>query len=251
MLSLLNCTTQLSVLVDVVQYVVPKASNAFLHLLHPINPPVRRMCPWSQTKFPFAQSRHKRGNARSGPPFCWPWYPEGEADSPLTAYLCEHLFPPFLPSFSFFLSFFLSFLSVPSPFHPRSPASFHTWTGLSIMGVGSFMSRLKPGTESQFSSQAPTPARADSTVEKDDLTIDDSPVKYLTWRSFILGLCVSMGGFIFGYSTGMVSLQAHIYTLWAIRMLIRRSRSNLGLHHHERFQDALCSVQRCHGRIRL
>lgn len=64
------------------------------------------------------------------------------------------------------------------------------------------MSRLKPGAESQFSSQAPTPARADSTVEKDEGIIDDSPVKYLTWRSFILGLCVSMGGFIFGYSTG-------------------------------------------------
>ncbi|KAJ5666792.1 Low-affinity glucose transporter HXT1 [Penicillium macrosclerotiorum] len=73
------------------------------------------------------------------------------------------------------------------------------------MGVGNLMARLKPGAESQFSSQAPTPARADSTVEKDEGIIDDSPVKYLTWRSFILGLCVSMGGFIFGYSTGQIS----------------------------------------------
>ncbi|KAJ5993949.1 hypothetical protein N7451_009673 [Penicillium sp. IBT 35674x] len=76
------------------------------------------------------------------------------------------------------------------------------------MGVGNLMSKLKPSAEaqdSQFSSQAATPARADSTVEKDDTMIDDSPVKYLTWRSFILGLCVSMGGFIFGYSTGQIS----------------------------------------------
>ncbi|KAJ5651278.1 uncharacterized protein N7484_005001 [Penicillium longicatenatum] len=76
------------------------------------------------------------------------------------------------------------------------------------MGVGNLMSKLKPSSEaqeSQFSSQAATPARADSTVEKDDTMIDDSPVKYLTWRSFILGLCVSMGGFIFGYSTGQIS----------------------------------------------
>lgn len=72
------------------------------------------------------------------------------------------------------------------------------------MGVGNIMARFKGGEDSQFSSQAPTPARADSTTaEKDEGIIDDSPVKYLTWRSFILGLCVSMGGFIFGYSTGM------------------------------------------------
>jgi len=72
------------------------------------------------------------------------------------------------------------------------------------MGVSTFMEKVKGGkTESQFSSQAATPSRADSTTaEKDNLTLDDSPVKYLTWRSFILGLCVSMGGFIFGYSTG-------------------------------------------------
>ncbi|KAJ6125723.1 hypothetical protein N7523_003343 [Penicillium sp. IBT 18751x] len=75
------------------------------------------------------------------------------------------------------------------------------------MGVSNLLSSFKkPAEESRFSSQAPTPSRADSTsAEKDNLTIDDSPVKYLTWRSFILGLCVSMGGFIFGYSTGQIS----------------------------------------------
>ncbi|KAJ5728683.1 uncharacterized protein N7483_003191 [Penicillium malachiteum] len=77
------------------------------------------------------------------------------------------------------------------------------------MGLNNLISKVKPSSEapetSQFSSQAPTPSRADSTAEKDTTIIDESPVKYLTWRSFILGLCVSMGGFIFGYSTGQIS----------------------------------------------
>lgn len=72
------------------------------------------------------------------------------------------------------------------------------------MGFGNIMSKIKPSVaeESQFSSQAATPSRSDSTAEKNDTMLDNSPVKYLTWRSFILGMCVSMGGFIFGYSTG-------------------------------------------------
>lgn len=32
---------------------------------------------------------------------------------------------------------------------------------------------------------------------------DDSPVKFLSLRSFAMGILVSMGGFIFGYDTGM------------------------------------------------
>lgn len=52
-------------------------------------------------------------------------------------------------------------------------------------------------------SQAPTPTRADSNIEKDITTIDDSPVPLLTWRTSLLGIIASMGGFIFGYSTGM------------------------------------------------
>lgn len=35
---------------------------------------------------------------------------------------------------------------------------------------------------------------------------DDSPVKFLTVRSFLMGVLVSMGGFIFGYDTGMYIL---------------------------------------------
>jgi len=34
---------------------------------------------------------------------------------------------------------------------------------------------------------------------------DDSPVPILTIRSFIMGVFVSMGGFIFGYDTGQIS----------------------------------------------
>ena len=34
---------------------------------------------------------------------------------------------------------------------------------------------------------------------------DDSPVPRLTIHSFIMGVFVSMGGFIFGYDTGQIS----------------------------------------------
>lgn len=106
--------------------------------------------------------------------------------------------------FLLFLFFSFPFLSYPS-FYP-SPLS-HIIT---IMGVGDIISRLKPTAEAEVSaSQAETPQRADSNLEKDNGIIDDSPVQYLTWRSFILGLCVSMGGFIFGYSTGRL----HNYTI--------------------------------------
>jgi SP family sugar:H+ symporter-like MFS transporter len=73
------------------------------------------------------------------------------------------------------------------------------------MGVGNLKGLFKPKAEQQEHSQATTPERADSTLEKDNGIIDDSPVKYLTWRSFILGIVVSMGGFIFGYATGQIS----------------------------------------------
>jgi hypothetical protein len=117
------------------------------------------------------------------------------------------------PPFSFALFFFVFLIPLlTSTLYPLSHFARYliTWSGLFIMGVGNLMARFKPGSESQFSSQAPTPARADSTVEKNEGIIDDSPVKYLTWRSFILGLCVSMGGFIFGYSTGKLVLHTSL-----------------------------------------
>ncbi|KAI9810810.1 MAG: hexose transporter hxt1 [Pycnora praestabilis] len=42
-------------------------------------------------------------------------------------------------------------------------------------------------------------------VEKEAGVYDNSPVKFLTRRSFVMGVLVSMGGFIFGYDTGQIS----------------------------------------------
>lgn len=33
----------------------------------------------------------------------------------------------------------------------------------------------------------------------------DTPIPLLTWRSTVMGLFVSMGGFVFGYDTGQIS----------------------------------------------
>lgn len=41
--------------------------------------------------------------------------------------------------------------------------------------------------------------------EKEAGLYDDSPVKFLSMRSFAMGILVSMGGFIFGYDTGQIS----------------------------------------------
>ncbi len=38
--------------------------------------------------------------------------------------------------------------------------------------------------------------------EKEAGVYNDSPVKFLSMRSFAMGILVSMGGFIFGYDTG-------------------------------------------------
>ena len=46
--------------------------------------------------------------------------------------------------------------------------------------------------------------------EKDAGVYDDSPVKFLSMRSLAMGVLVSMGGFIFGYDTGM-NLQAETH----------------------------------------
>lgn len=70
------------------------------------------------------------------------------------------------------------------------------------MGIGDFFSKSKPIVAVEEKSGASTPARSDSSLEKDGLALDDSPVKFLTLRTFVLGLIVSMGGTVFGYSTG-------------------------------------------------
>lgn len=46
------------------------------------------------------------------------------------------------------------------------------------------------------------PTSGSASLAEKNAHFDDSKVPYLTWRSCILGVLASMGGFIFGYSTG-------------------------------------------------
>lgn len=71
------------------------------------------------------------------------------------------------------------------------------------MPVSDFLNKLKPRAEPVEHAEH-TSNPSESEAER-NATYDDSPVRYLTWRSFILGACASMGGFIFGYSTGQIS----------------------------------------------
>ena len=41
--------------------------------------------------------------------------------------------------------------------------------------------------------------------EKGPQDVVDTPIPLLTWRSFTMGIFVSMGGFLFGYDTGQIS----------------------------------------------
>ena len=51
------------------------------------------------------------------------------------------------------------------------------------------------------------PRESVSTVEREKGPHDvvDSPIPLFTWRSFTMGVFVSMGGFLFGYDTGQIS----------------------------------------------
>ncbi|KAL1987283.1 hypothetical protein VTN96DRAFT_4311 [Rasamsonia emersonii] len=76
------------------------------------------------------------------------------------------------------------------------------------MTVSQILSKFKqPAGQAEHTenSSPSTPSGSASLKEKNGEQYDDSPVAYLTWRSFILGLIASMGGFIFGYSTGQIS----------------------------------------------
>jgi hypothetical protein len=46
-------------------------------------------------------------------------------------------------------------------------------------------------------------------VEKQEKLYEDGPIPRVTIHSFIMGIFVSMGGFIFGYDTGTLSLPPH------------------------------------------
>lgn len=51
------------------------------------------------------------------------------------------------------------------------------------------------------------PRESVSTAEREKAAHDvvDTPIPLLTWRSALMGLFVSMGGFLFGYDTGQIS----------------------------------------------
>jgi len=71
--------------------------------------------------------------------------------------------------------------------------------------------------------------------DKEAGAYDDSPVKFLTVRSIMMGILVSMGGFIFGYDTGTrrwVSLERQLAE--------SRRRSDLGISGDARLSPALC-----------
>jgi len=64
------------------------------------------------------------------------------------------------------------------------------------MGFLNLRSR-RPNADSLFQDQNA------HTSEEENLV--DTPIPLLTWRSFIMGIFVSMGGFTFGYDTGQIS----------------------------------------------
>ncbi|EED20688.1 MFS monosaccharide transporter, putative [Talaromyces stipitatus ATCC 10500] len=76
------------------------------------------------------------------------------------------------------------------------------------MTVSQFLNKLKPKAEQAEHSENAMPSATTSgnaSLAEKNAHYDDSKVPYLTWRSFILGIIASMGGFIFGYSTGQIS----------------------------------------------
>ena len=60
--------------------------------------------------------------------------------------------------------------------------------------------------QDQYTDNEP-PRESVSTVdrEKGSANLVDTPIPLLTWRSSIMGIFVSMGGFLFGYDTGQIS----------------------------------------------
>lgn len=82
------------------------------------------------------------------------------------------------------------------------------------MAVSQLLNKFKANPEqaehAENSTSVPTSGTA-SLAEK-NAQYDDSKVPYLTWRSCIMGVIASMGGFIFGYSTGL--------SLWSVCMFL-------------------------------
>ncbi|KAL2869129.1 sugar porter family MFS transporter [Aspergillus lucknowensis] len=57
--------------------------------------------------------------------------------------------------------------------------------------------RLRPNVDRHFQDQ--------NAITHDSEDLVDTPIPLLTWRSFVMGIFVSMGGFTFGYDTGQIS----------------------------------------------
>jgi SP family sugar:H+ symporter-like MFS transporter len=54
-------------------------------------------------------------------------------------------------------------------------------------------------------SELPRESVSTNDHEKGPGNFVDTPIPLLTWRSLVMGLFVSMGGFLFGYDTGQIS----------------------------------------------
>lgn len=69
-----------------------------------------------------------------------------------------------------------------------------------------FKKVFKQRTEDAFPDRE-VPRESVSTVEREKGPNDvvDGPIPLLTVRSFVMGVFVSMGGFLFGYDTGQIS----------------------------------------------
>ena len=71
------------------------------------------------------------------------------------------------------------------------------------MGLFSSPKHTENDSEANGNTQGQIHVSSDSVKELGGY--DDTPVKFLTLRSLLMGVLVSMGGFIFGYDTGTSS----------------------------------------------
>lgn len=77
------------------------------------------------------------------------------------------------------------------------------------MAVSQLLNKFKANPEQAEHAEqtASVPTSGTASLAEKNAQYDDSKVPYLTWRSCIMGVIASMGGFIFGYSTGLSSSQ--------------------------------------------
>lgn len=59
--------------------------------------------------------------------------------------------------------------------------------------------------DAHAASDVPRESVSTNENEKGRGDLVDTPIPLLTWRSCVMGLFVSMGGFLFGYDTGQIS----------------------------------------------